>query len=561
MKQNWNLSSIYPDETAFEKDEAHAKARFNYQGDLETKILSVQEGAQTLRQLSAFVDCSLADDPTDTVAQTKAGRLSDLNSLKEKALFSLGMELKELDDAAFDALTAKLSKIAFCLKELREDARRKKDASSEELINALSSDGYHSHWGLYHAVTGKIRVGEKQLSIGQAYNLLSDPDRKVRLKAFEEWTTAWQGQADVLAKLLNAIGGFRLKVYEARGWEDVLYEPLLLNRMEKATLDAMWTAIDNAKPTFLRYLERKKELLGLKELHFVDVEAPLGKSEKISYEKGAEDILQQFEKFHPKMAEFSRFALENGWIEAEDRIGKAAGGFCVMLPKTRESRIFMTYKGTPLNVATLAHELGHGYHNKCVENLPYFSQDARMNVAETASTFGEMIVVDQSIAAANTPEEKKQLLDDKLQRSVVYFMNLQFRFQFEAAFYEERKRGFVSVERLSSLMLDAQKKCFCNVLSSYDPLFWASKLHFFFTDFPFYNFPYTFGYLMSNGLYARAKKERGFGEKFDAFLEDTARMNVEDLGKKHLGVDLTRPDFWEESLALLEADVEEFLSL
>ncbi|NGX26411.1 MAG: hypothetical protein K940chlam6_00332, partial [Chlamydiae bacterium] len=282
--------------------------------------------------------------------------------------------------------------------------------------------------------------------------------------------------------------------------------------------------------------------------------------DEVSWEQACETILEQFGKFHPRKAAFAKRALENMWVEAEDRPGKAAGGFCVSLPKSRESRIFMTYKGTPINVATLAHELGHAYHNTCVEHLPFFHQQAQMNVAETASTFGEMVVIDQAIQGAKNDKERLQLLDDKLQRSVAYFMNLHARLLFEKAFYAERKEGFVSVKRLCALMVSSQKEAYCDALADWDPYFWASKMHFYYTYFPFYNFPYTFGYLMSTGLYAHAKEE-GFGEKFDAFLEDTAQMQVEELAQKHLGVDLTKPDFWRDSLSILVQDIETFISL
>ena len=182
-----------------------------------------------------------------------------------------------------------------------------------------------------------------------------------------------------------------------------------------------------------------------------------------------------------------------------------------------------------------------------------------MNVAETASTFGEMIVIDQSIQEAKNDQEKMVLIDDKLQRSVAYFMNLHARLVFEKAFYAERKKGFVSAEKLCELMVRAQKEAYCDVLADWDPYFWASKLHFYYTHFPFYNFPYTFGYLLSNGLYAHSK-EGDFGEKFDAFLEDTAQMKVEDLAQKHLAVDLTKPDFWKDSLSVLTEDIEAFLN-
>lgn len=556
----WRLDNIYSSDEAFQKDVEQARALLKPSQDLKRSVLQTQQAGRLVRQLEAHVDCLLAQNTADQNAHQKNGCVAELLANYEGALFALGNQLASVEEADFQNLLKELPEIGFYIEEMRVWAKEKASPEQEKLINSLSADGYHSFWSLYQSFTGKMTVGEKKLSIGRAFNALTDPDRETRLEAFQDWQEAWKGSSDFLAQMLNHIAGFRLKVYAARGWDDILLEPLFLNRMKPETMDAMWSAIENAKPAFLKYLKKKAEILGLEKLSWTDVEAPIGQPKEVSWEEACQIIIEQFNKFHPKKGAFAKKALESQWVEAEDRPGKAAGGFCVMLPKNGESRIFMTFKGTANNVATLAHELGHAYHNECVKHLPFFHQLAQMNVAETASTFGELVVIDQTIQSAKSKEEKLQLLDDKLQRSVAFFMNLHARLLFEKAFYTERKKGFVSADKLCELMTSAQREAYCDALSDWDPYFWASKLHFYYTHFPFYNFPYTFGYLMSNGLYAHAKEE-GFGEKLDAFLEDTAQMRVEELAQKHLGVDLTKPDFWEESLSVLVQDIEEFIEL
>jgi oligoendopeptidase F len=141
-------------------------------------------------------------------------------------------------------------------------------------------------------------------------------------------------------------------------------------------------------------------------------------------------------------------------------------------------------------------------------------------------------------------------------------MNIHARFLFETSFYEQRKSGMVSAEKLNDLMLQAQKEAYGDGLEEYHPLFWASKLHFFITGAPFYNFPYTFGYLFSLGIYSKALEEgKGYEEKYIALLKDTACMTVEELAKKHLNVDLTEREFWENAVKLCVKDVEDFLEL
>lgn len=185
-----------------------------------------------------------------------------------------------------------------------------------------------------------------------------------------------------------------------------------------------------------------------------------------------------------------------------------------------------------------------------------------MNVAETASTFSEMIVSDAAQAAAKTKEEKITFLSDKLERCVALLMNIHARFLFETRFYDERKKGTVSVERLNQLMSDAEREAYHDTLDVYHPTFWASKLHFYITNWPFYNFPYTFGFLFSTGIYVQALREGpSFAGKYDALLRDTGRMTTEQLAERYLGVDLTEPDFWSSALDYLMRDVDEFLEL
>jgi oligoendopeptidase F len=254
--------------------------------------------------------------------------------------------------------------------------------------------------------------------------------------------------------------------------------------------------------------------------------------------------------------------IANRWVEAEDRPNKRPGAFCTGFPDSGQTRVFMTYSGTSSNVSTLAHELGHAFHQYVMEDLPPFAQNYAMNVAETASTLAELIVSDASLKAASNKEERIALLDEKVERAVSFFMNIHARFIFETNFYEERKQGLVSVERLNQLMTEAQRTAYKDALAEYHPHFWASKLHFYITEVPFYNFPYTFGFLFSSGIYATALAQgSSFEDHYIALLRDTGRMQVEELAKRHLGVDLTKPDFWQRAVDVSVADAKEFLSL
>lgn len=552
--QNWETTNSISDRTM-----------------LANLITQFEDGTKKLREAGAFVSCLEAQNIADKKAVEHRSTVTALSASFLSALTVFDEKLTTFDSDVWEDIinSEELSELSFVLTERRKNASEKLSQQEESLINSLGVDGYHSWGQLYDLVVGSMKIPfkengeEKLLSVGQASNKFSSSDRDVRKAIFEEWEKAWKDKSDYFGKALNHLAGFRLNVYRHRGWEDVLKEPLNVNRMEKETLDIMWDVISKNKAPLVKFLNRKAELLGIEKLSWYDLDAPIDNTEsKLSYQEGAEFILEHFSHFGEEMTSFAKMAFEENWIEAEDRPAKSPGGFHTYFPESRQSRIFMTYSGTPSNVSTLAHELGHGFHTYAMRDLHLLNRNYAMNVAETASTLAEMIVSDAAVKRAQTEKEKIALLEDKIQRSVALLMNIHARFLFETRFYDERKKGIVSAERLNELMEEAQKEAYGNVLEEYHPSFWASKLHFYITGVPFYNFPYTFGYLFSLGIYAQALEEgKGYEEKYIALLKDTASMKVEDLAKKHLNVDLTKPNFWEKAVQLCIDDIEEFLAL
>ncbi|RYM00025.1 M3 family oligoendopeptidase [Sporolactobacillus sp. THM7-7] len=591
LDQTWNLDVIFPEGSHSAAFEAFLDRLNSDIGQLTTALQTVsapftaddevafrkliqtyEHVSKKLGEATAFVECLTAQNVNDGKALVLSNRIQSFLSRFETCETLFETALQNIDKSDWSLLIARSGTDGerFALQEKRELSMKKLPPEQEKVISGLSVDGYHAWGDLYYTIVGKMKIpfdhpekGKAVLSVSQANNLLDDGDRAVRRAAFDALEKAWSENADLFSSTLNHVAGFRLSMYEARGWSDFLDEPLDYNRLSGQTLNTMWQTITEYKPALVRFLNRKAKLLGLKKLSWFDVDAPLTKkSKKISYEAAADFVVQHFRTFNPKMADFARHALENRWIEAEDRTGKRPGGFCTSFPLTQESRIFLTFSGTVGNTSTIAHELGHAYHQAVMNDLPYLTQKYAMNVAETASTFSEMIVTDAAESAAETKEERIAFLANKLERSVALLMNIHARFLFETRFYEERKKGIVGVDRLNQLMLAAQKEAYLDALDVYHPTFWASKLHFYITDWPFYNFPYTFGFLFSTGIYVRALQEGpAFAEKYDALLRDTGSMTTEQLAKKHLGVDLTAPDFWHSALDYIMKDVDEFLAL
>lgn len=554
-----------------QKVEAFAKESTHIESKLTSALETYETTYKKLSQAGSFVSCLQSQNTKDMKAGSLRGTIAKLEAELGTILALLDQALAAIPSHEWGKMMGSVafSEIEYILNERRERVQDQLPVEQETLIQKLAVDGYHAWDELYSSLVNKITIpfeqnGETQMiSVGQAENAMDDADREIRKSVYHNLEHAWTQDEHLFASTLNHLAGFRLQVYEARDWDHILKEPLDICRMKQETLDAMWSVIDEHKQPFIDYLHRKAEMLGVNKLSWFDVGAPIGSETKTyPYQEAAAFIIKHFAGFGEELAAFTEKAFNERWVEAEDRPHKRVGGFCTNFPDSGESRIFMTFSGSPSNVATLAHELGHSFHQEVMQDVRMLNRKYAMNVAETASTFAEMIVADASLKEAANEEERLSLLEDKLQRSVAFFMNIQSRFLFEQRFYEERKHGEVPADRLNELMVEAQREAFGDSLDEYHPHFWASKLHFHITGVPFYNFPYTFGYMFSLGIYAKAQQAGvAFEEKYIALLKDTASMTVEDLAYKHLGVDLTQKAFWEEAISLAVADVEEFLEV
>ncbi len=536
-------------------------------------ILLMQTSLENIELVGSMAGMLSSADVDDTAAVALEAEADLYQSEWNKLSTAFEAAALKQSDETWEKLVSSdaLAPIRFFLDELREIAKSKMPVELESLALDLGVSGYHAWNRVYDKVAGDLRVelpdGDKTetLSLGQLATKMSAPDRSVRALAFEKMTEAWKSRADLAAMILNAIAGFRLSLYDSRGWKSPLFEPLKQARMSQESLDAMWSVIGRESTKLLPYIDAKKKLLGIDKFCWYDAFAPVGAADRLySYDEAVEFIIDNLKGFSPKLADFCRMAVDKKWIEAEDRPGKRGGGFCTGTGSLRQTRIFMTYAGSYENLLTLAHELGHSYHNEVLREAPFFSTIYPMTLAETASIFNELLVTDAALKNTTDRDEKLMYLDQKLQGAYGLFCDLQSRYLFEKSFYAERKDGMVSRARLDELMVEAQKKSFGPLIdeSGHHPLFWASKLHFFFTDTPFYNYPYTVGFLFATGVYDLSQKEgAGFAKKYEALLADTGSMTTEQAAKKHLGVDLTQEDFWQAAVSRALADVPEFVKL
>jgi oligoendopeptidase F len=223
---------------------------------------------------------------------------------------------------------------------------------------------------------------------------------------------------------------------------------------------------------------------------------------------------------------------------------------------SKESRIFMTYNESLGDVLTLAHEAGHAFHGFLMRDLRPYRRIYPMTLAETASTFGEQVLINGLLEdPAVNDAQKAMMLDAEVGHGAIYLLDIPVRYEFEKAFYEERQSGELGVSRLKELMVETQHRIFADVLEpgGEDPYFWASKLHFYISGVTFYNFPYTFGFLLSRGLYAMFNTDGSeFLSQYEQFLRLAGSDTAENVVKATLGRDLETPEFWSEAIQSLE---------
>jgi pepF/M3 family oligoendopeptidase len=531
----------------------------------------------TYGDVRSFIGCWSAADAENLLYRQFEATLSALSPTRERITTNLDFALKvatEADLAAALDAAPYLRRIGYYLSHRQRQAALRLPREQELLAADLGVDGLHAWGRLFDRISGALKVNVvehgKTVTKSPGQVLFDSPQRLVRENNFHAVDAAWASIEETCADALNHIAGSRLTLYRRLGVADHLVAPLRYNRMSRETLDTMWSTITASKGVLLEYLAAKAKLLGLSRLSWFDQSAPLPNipgttvDDHIPYDTACTWIIDAFSQFSPEFGDFATMSLRERWIEAEDRSGKRQGGFCTGLFGAKQSRIFMTYTNSADSMSTLAHELGHAYHSWVLRDEPYFLADYPMNLAETASTFAEAVLAEQRLSRSRSDYERLAMLDGLLGDAVAFLMNIHGRFLFEEAFHRERADGELSAARLSELMTEAQRTAYLNAFANdgWNPRFWASKMHFYMTDVPFYNFPYTFGYLLSLGVYAIGKDAGpSFPEQYRRLLMATGCCDAEDAVRTTLGYDLRQPDFWRKSLDIIAGRVTQFVEL
>ena len=532
------------------------------------EIIDLKESTAVLvRKLAGY--CSLRRS-TNSLDSEVSGLLTKIQMLmastaKENTIFEKYVGNVENLDGVLESDDV-LKQYKFYFNEVKASVAHNLGDEAEDVFARLNISGGRSWGDLFSYLTATVEVdykGEKT-TLSAIRGLSESDDPEERKSAYEAEIACYKKIKDPIAFALNSIKSQVNTEAELRGYESPLHMTLEHSRMKKDTLDAMLEAMREYMPKFRQYLRHKAKLLGYENgLPWYEIFAPMGKAggKTFTAEESHAYLVEHFQSFAPDLAEMVDEAFKNDWIDFYPRAGKVGGAFCSNLPFLKQSRVLTNFSGSFGSVVTLAHELGHAYHGMMIQNHRPLNTGYTMPVAETASNFNELIIVNDAIAKSEG-DEKIQLIESQLQDCTQIIVDIYSRFLFEDEVIRRRKNTFMFAKDLEEIMLNAQKDAYGDGLDpdTLHPYMWCCKSHYFSAGLSYYNFPYAFGGLFSRGLYAKYLEEgESFLPKYRALLTATTVDTVENVASI-AGLDLTKPEFWRQSLQIVADQIDEFIA-
>ncbi|MBQ7389659.1 MAG: M3 family oligoendopeptidase [Clostridia bacterium] len=537
--------------------------------ELITKYIKVHEElSELVEKLAIYANLRYSANTRDTEAASMLGRIMQSMSATAAPAAIIEKAISEIDD--LDKViksTPALADFEYMITKIKDSSRYLLSDKEETIMAKMDLSGASAWSDLQSSLTSgvKVKYEGEDITLSAVRNLAYSPDAEVRRKAFDAEIACYDSIKEAVAFALNSIKLQVLTECELRGYESPLAKALYQSRMKKETLDALLGAMDEYLPAFRKYMKAKAKALGHKgSLPFYDLFAPMGNSNKVySVDDAKNYLLGIFAKFDTELHDMVKCAFENGWIDFFPREGKVGGAFDCGVPSAKESRVLTNFDGSFSDVVTLAHELGHSFHDRQVFCHSILNQGYSMPVAETASTFNEVLVMETAIAEAADRDEKLALIESQLMDANQIIVDIYSRFIFEKSVFENRPMEFMDADKMCALMIDAQKKAYGDGLdeNALHPYMWLCKGHYYSGGLSFYNFPYAFGGLFARGLYAKYKQEGpAFVDTYKAMLRATSITDVEECAKI-AGIDLTDKEFWRQGLKSIADRIDEFCEL
>ena len=581
MNEVWNLRVIYDgfEDPSYEADlnklkecaaayaaATAALAETDPLEGLKSCIALEEEITLLANKLAEYAMLRQSADARDAQAGSQIGRvMAVVSSLAapQAAFKDWASKLPDLMElVSGDAV---LKEYTFLFANMEKSSKYLLSGQAEAVMAKMHLSGGNAWSDLHGYITSTVPVTYrgKTINLSAVRNLAYDPDPQVRKDAYDAEIACYDRIKDAAAFALNSIKLETLSDCELRGYASPLARTLDHANMEQATLDAMLGAMDEYLPKFWQYLKAKGKALGHENgLPWYDLFAPMGKSStKFTTQESKDFLVEQFRGFNPDEARMIADAFDQEWIDFFPREGKAGGAFCAGVEAIGQSRILTNFDGAFGDVVTLAHELGHAWHNECIKDHRALNHDYSMPLAETASTFNECVVMASAIAKAADDQEKLALIESQLQDATQIICDIYSRFRFEKSVFQKRPEEFMHADTLCGLMLDAQKASYGDGLDpdTLHPYMWVCKGHYYGPTY--YNFPYAFGGLFARGLYAQYEQEgEAFIPKYNKLLYTTPIATAEDVARV-ADIDLRYKAFWRGALQTIADQIDLFCQL
>lgn len=582
MNGEWSLEKLYKgfDDPAYAEDEkklaeliekldAFSKDPQGTPAEvLKTVVNLLRDIEYMASKLFDFAGLRQSVNTSDAEASAACGRLYQMTAGIAAPKARLTAYIAGLED--LDAIIESdplLKEHSFFLHNIQKSSKHILSPETEQAISLYEVSGSGAWGDLQSYLTSTVPVeykGEKT-NLSDIRNKAYDPDPEVRKEAYEAEIKAYDRIKDAIAYSLNSIKMEVISRCKLKGYESPLAETLEDAHMTRATLDALIGAMVEYLPKFWEYMKAKAKLLGHENgLPWYDLFAPLkGNERKFTAEEAKEYLVSLFSGFCKDEADMMARAFDEEWIDFYPREGKVGGAFCSEIYSLGESRVLTNFDGMLGDVITLAHELGHAFHNFNLKDNSILNLDVSMPMAETASTFNEVVAMNAAIAEEKDPVARRALIESQLMDANQIICDIYSRYLFETAVFENRESGFMFADDLCQIMLDVQQKAYGDGLDPEikHPFMWVCKSHYYSGGLSFYNFPYAFGGLFARGLYAKYLQEgESFVPMYRNMLKASGSMSVEDAAKL-AGVDTTDKEFWKASLQILADEIDEFVKL
>ncbi|KRA98207.1 oligoendopeptidase F [Devosia sp. Root685] len=577
----WDLNDLYPgqDSPEFKSALEQAKAlAAKFESDYKGKLADLTKSGGLIK---AIKDSEVLGDITGRIGSfaflqyaqrstnpDRAKFMGDTNealtTLSTRVLF-FELELNRIDDTELDAAIARdpeLGRYKTWFAELRKAKPYQLDDKLEELFHDKSVTGFSAWNRLFDETMSSLEfeVDGETLNLESTLHLLSEKDEKKRESAFKALAKTFKANGRLFTHITNVLAKDKEISDRWRGYEDIADSRHMANSVEREVVDALQSAVEAAYPRLShRYYKMKAKWFGKDKLNAWDRNAPLPTSdERIwDWDTAVSTVLDAYGRFSPELAEVAKPFFNSGWIDAPTGDGKLSGAFAHPTVPSAHPYLMLNYLGRTRDIMTLAHELGHGVHQRLAAAQGPILANTPLTLAETASVFGEMLTFRALLDKTTDPKQRFALLSSKVEDMLNTVVRQIAFYTFERRVHTARRQGELRTEEINQIWLDVQTESLGDGIiqnEGYD-IFWTYIPHFIHS--PFYVYAYAFGDCLVNSLYAQYEKSSvGFAERYFELLKAGGSKHHSEL-LAPFGLDAKDPNFWSLGLSMIEGLIDE----